>query len=224
MPDRVQAIANSRQAVRVYASVAQGYKADSAAPVATLATVATSGAYADLSGKPTLGSAAATSSTAYATAAQGTKADSAVQPASLATVATSGAYADLTGKPTLGSAAATSSTAYATATQGVKADSALQSSTGIITGSSTKTYVWTADFTASFGAITALTGTAVTQTITGLSTNDQVHCECVSAPPSGYVPPNARVSASNTLELYFNTPVALGITLGSLNFRTTVIR
>jgi hypothetical protein len=48
-----------------------------------LATVATSGSYADLTNKPTLGSAASTSSSAYATAAQGILADSAVQPAGL---------------------------------------------------------------------------------------------------------------------------------------------
>lgn len=64
---------------------------------ADLATVATTGAYGDLTGKPTL-----------------------------ATVATSGAYNDLTGKPTLGTAAATNSTAYATAAQGAKADTAVQ--------------------------------------------------------------------------------------------------
>ncbi len=40
-----------------------------------------SGAYADLTGKPTLGTAAATAIGDYATAAQGTKADSALQPA-----------------------------------------------------------------------------------------------------------------------------------------------
>jgi hypothetical protein len=45
----------------------------------SLATVATTGAYSDLSGKPTLGTAAATASTDYATAAQGAKADTAVQ-------------------------------------------------------------------------------------------------------------------------------------------------
>ena len=45
-----------------------------------LATVATTGAYSDLSGLPTLGTAAATDATAYATAAQGSLADSAVQP------------------------------------------------------------------------------------------------------------------------------------------------
>lgn len=40
-----------------------------------------SGAYADLTGKPTLGSAAATASSDYATAGQGATADSALQPA-----------------------------------------------------------------------------------------------------------------------------------------------
>ena len=65
----------------------------------TLATVATSGDYDDLTGKPTLGTAAATDSTDYATAAQGALADSAVQPGDLATVATTGDYDDLTGKP-----------------------------------------------------------------------------------------------------------------------------
>lgn len=45
-----------------------------------LAPVATSGAYADLIGLPTLGTAAATDSTAYATFAQGMKADTALQP------------------------------------------------------------------------------------------------------------------------------------------------
>ena len=65
-----------------------------------LATVATSGDYDDLTNKPTLGTAAATASTAYATSTQGATADSAVQPGDLATVATSGDYDDLTNKPT----------------------------------------------------------------------------------------------------------------------------
>ena len=106
----------------------------------TYATVASTGAYSDLSGLPTLGTAAATASTDYATAAQGALADTAIQPAdlatvattgayndltgtpTLATVATTGAYNDLTGTPTLGTAAATNSTAYATAAQGATAD------------------------------------------------------------------------------------------------------
>lgn len=97
-----------------------------AADVSGLATVATSGAYGDLTGRPTLGTAAATDATAYATAAQGAKADTAVQPGALATVATTGAYGDLSGRPTLGTAAATDATAYATAAQGAKADTAVQ--------------------------------------------------------------------------------------------------
>ena len=48
-----------------------------------LAQVATTGSYNDLTNRPTLGTAAATSATAYATAAQGAKADSALQPAAL---------------------------------------------------------------------------------------------------------------------------------------------
>lgn len=60
-----------------------------------LATVATSGAYADLTGKPTLAT----------VATSGAYADLSGKP-SLATVATTGAYADLSGKPTLGTAAA----------------------------------------------------------------------------------------------------------------------
>lgn len=80
------------------------------------------------------------------------------------------------------------------------------------------------NFTDTFGAISPLTGTEVTEIVIGLLTTDQVHVECVGAPPSGYIPPNARVSADDTLKLYFNTAVALGITLGSLDFRLTVIR
>jgi hypothetical protein len=59
------------------ATAAQGALADSAVQPGDLATVATSGSYTDLSNKPTLGTAAATDSTAYATAAQGSNADTA---------------------------------------------------------------------------------------------------------------------------------------------------
>lgn len=61
--------------------------ADSATQPGDLAAVATTGAYADLSGLPTLGTAAATDATDYATSAQGAKADSAVQPSDLGTAA-----------------------------------------------------------------------------------------------------------------------------------------
>ncbi|CDP50715.1 hypothetical protein [Devosia sp. DBB001] len=52
-----------------YATAAQGAKADTAVQPGSLATVATTGAYADLTGKPTLGTAAAQDTTAFAPAA-----------------------------------------------------------------------------------------------------------------------------------------------------------
>ena len=79
----------------------------------TLATVATSGSYTDLSNKPTLGTAAATDATAYATAAQGTTANSALQASALTPYRTS------TAQDTIDAGKATSA-------QGAKADSASQ--------------------------------------------------------------------------------------------------
>lgn len=76
-------------------NTALGLKANTA----SLAAVATSGAYADLSGKPSLA----------AVATSGAYSDLTGKP-SLATVATTGAYADLTGKPSL--AAVATSGAY----------------------------------------------------------------------------------------------------------------
>ena len=67
----------------------------SASDISGLATVATTGAYSDLSGKPTLAT----------VATSGAYADLSGTP-SLATGATTGAYSDLSGKPTLGTAAA----------------------------------------------------------------------------------------------------------------------
>ncbi len=61
------------------ATVASLALADTATQPGDLATVATTGAYSDLSGLPTLGTAAATDATDYATAAQGDLADSALQ-------------------------------------------------------------------------------------------------------------------------------------------------
>ena len=98
----------------------------------SLATVAGTGAYSDLTGTPSLAT----------VATSGAYSDLSGTP-SLATVATTGAYSNLSGlpslfsgnyndlsnKPTLGTAAATASSDYATAAQGVKADSALQAET-----------------------------------------------------------------------------------------------
>ena len=67
----------------------------SSADISGLATVATSGAYSDLSGTPTLATVATT----------GAYSDLSGTP-TLATVATTGAYSDLSGTPTLGTASA----------------------------------------------------------------------------------------------------------------------
>jgi hypothetical protein len=69
-----------------YATAAQGALAYSATQPGDLAAVATSGDYDDLTGKPTLGTAAAAATGDFATAAQGTLADSAVQPSATQTL------------------------------------------------------------------------------------------------------------------------------------------
>ncbi len=74
-----------------------------------------SGAYGDLTGTPTLGTASAENVSYFATAAQGTLADSALQAASV------------------GTAAAEDVGYFATAAQGTTADSAVQASAGAIT-------------------------------------------------------------------------------------------
>ena len=91
------------------------------ADTASLATVATSGDYADLTNKPTIPPPAPVDSVngetgavvlsaadvgaqpagSYATGAQGALADTAVQPGDLATVATTGSYGDLSNQPTI---------------------------------------------------------------------------------------------------------------------------
>lgn len=71
------------------------------AKVSGLSTVGTTGAYSDLSGKPSLATIATT----------GAYSDLFGKP-SLATVATTGAYSDLSGKPTLGTASAQNVSAF----------------------------------------------------------------------------------------------------------------
>lgn len=92
-------------AATAYATAAQGTQGAAAyawgnhaaagyASAAGLATVATTGAYSDLSGRPTLGTAAATAATDYATAAQGATADTAIQPGDDAAYLGAGVAAD----------------------------------------------------------------------------------------------------------------------------------
>jgi len=96
-----------------YATAAQGALADTAIQPADLAAVATSGAYSDLSGLPTLFSGAYAdltgTPTLAAVATSGAYSDLSGTP-TLAAVATSGAYSDLSGTPTL--AAVATSGAY----------------------------------------------------------------------------------------------------------------
>jgi hypothetical protein len=80
----------------------QAYSTANILTASDVSAVAISGAYTDLSGLPTLGTAAAQNVEAFATAAQGNLADSATQPSDLAQVAFSGSYADLTGDPAFG--------------------------------------------------------------------------------------------------------------------------
>lgn len=87
----------------------------------TLSTVATSGSYNDLTGRPTIPAAQVQSDW---NAASGVSAIA--NKPTLSAVATSGDYNALSNRPTLGTAAATNSTAYATAAQGAKADTAVQ--------------------------------------------------------------------------------------------------
>lgn len=100
-----------------FATAAQGEKADTAIQpgdvslvgktgqytdlvgIPTFATVALTGGYNDLIGKPILGTASSKDENDFATAAQGLKAESAVQPWMLSQVALTGSYTDLVDKP-----------------------------------------------------------------------------------------------------------------------------
>lgn len=84
--------------------------------------------------------------------------------------------------------------------------------------------IFTKDVSITAGAIDALLGTAITATVTGLLTTDQVVVNCIGSITAGAIIANARVSATNTLEITINTAVALGITMGALTFRVTVFR
>lgn len=94
----------------------------------------------------------------------------------------------------------------------------------IPSGATSSTNIFIINFTQDFGSITALTGSVVTKTITGLLTTDAVFLQCVSSTVAGMSISNARVSSADTLEVLFTTAVALGIALGSLNYRLTVFR
>lgn len=93
-------------------------------PSSAFATVATTGAYSDLSGRPTLGTAAAAATTDFAPAAKGvTNGDAHNHSGGDGNQI---AYSSLSGLPTLGTAAAQNVDAFATGAEGDLAASALQ--------------------------------------------------------------------------------------------------
>ena len=60
--------------------------------------------------------------------------------------------------------------------------------------------------------------------VPGLLVGDVVQLICTSAPTVGMIIANVRVSATDTLAIFFSTSVAIGITLGSLNFAGVAFR
>ena len=93
-----------------------------------------------------------------------------------------------------------------------------------ITGATPSANTYLLDFTATFGTVAALVSTTFTRTFTGLLTTDAVYVSCVGSPVSGMIIGNCRVSSSNVLEMSVSTAVALGISLGSLVYRTVIVR
>lgn len=93
-----------------------------------------------------------------------------------------------------------------------------------ISGTTGIVNIFQKDVTFTPGVIASLLGAVTTTTVTGLVTTDQVLVQCTGTMTAGAAIANARVSASNTLEITFTTAVALGVTLGSLTFRVTVFR
>ena len=109
-----------------FATAAQGAAADAALPASSAATVATTGDYDDLTGKPVLGSLAAKSTITNAdvdAAAAIALSKLAVDPLARANHTGTQALSTITGT---GTAAAANVGDFATATQGGKADTALQ--------------------------------------------------------------------------------------------------
>lgn len=93
-----------------------------------------------------------------------------------------------------------------------------------IAGATQVSNIFVMDFTTTFGAISSLIGTTKTFNVPGLQTTDFVSVKCTGSMTTGCTIANARVSAADTLEITFTTAVALGLTLGSLNFRLFVLR
>lgn len=98
------------------------------------------------------------------------------------------------------------------------------SGTAALAGGAGLTSISNIGFTADLGTVVTLNGLTASRTITGLATTDQVFVQCTGVLPVGIAIGNARVSATNTLELRFVTSVVGNVALGSLAYRVTVFR
>lgn len=96
--------------------------------------------------------------------------------------------------------------------------------TNPIAGGTADTNVFTYDFVFTPGSVGSLVANVKTVTINGLLTTDAVSLSCTDSFALGANIANVRVSAANTLEMTITTAVVLGVTLGSLHFRLTVVR
>lgn len=133
-----------------------GYAWANLSGVPSFAAVATSGAYSDLTGTPTLGTAAAQDVGYFASAAQGSLADSAVQPGDLATVATTGDYGDLSNTPSLATVATTGKYTDLTSTPTLGTISSQDSNSVTITGGAISGVTFTGDVSGNAGTATKL--------------------------------------------------------------------
>jgi hypothetical protein len=87
----------------------------------------------------------------------------------------------------------------------------------------TAKYLYTLDFTDTYGAIAALVGATKTRNIDGLLTTDAVSLQAMDT-LSGACISHCWVSSAGVLSIRFVTAVALGVTLGAIPFRLTVVR
>lgn len=83
--------------------------------------------------------------------------------------------------------------------------------------------LYTLDFSDTYGAVAALVGATKTRTISGLLTTDYVDLIALDS-LSGAAISHCWVSSADTLSIRFVTAVALGVTLGAVNFRLLVVR
>lgn len=197
-----------------FATAAQGALADTAVQPADLAPVATSGAYGDLTGKPTLGTAAAAATSDFASAAQGAKADTALQPADWASPG------DI-GTTTPAAATFTTLTANGTAQFGRGSANYLQA-TGSATGSGVSLSAQGSDANINLLLARKGTGNIQLQGTTVLGAN-QVNSVQVSGSTTGNQPSIAATGTDTNINMNFASKGAASLIFnanGAEQFRT----